>query len=271
MKNKKHITIISLLVILIATLSATYLSYQRHQTSSPIDYQEIREKGRIRVATIRSHIGYLSSESGAEGYSYEIVKKMADTDSLELEIILINDIKDATEGLNQGRYDIIAYPIPKTVETVQKASLTLPLFGTRQVLVQRVDSITRQPSITTYKQLDSAEIYIPAHSPHILRLKNMEKEIAVSIKLIDVPESTTEKLVGKVANGTIPMTVCDYLQAKKLQQKYSNIDLSLPIGFEQKYCWAVHKQATQLLDRINIFLSEFLISTDYMLLYSNYY
>lgn len=268
MKKRKRIILAILLCSILTVVIVQYSLHKQHST--PRDYQEIRDRGRIRVATTRGEIGYLSTDEQIKGYSYEMVKKMTDRDSLELEVVLLDDIETAIKGVQQQQYDLIAFPIPKTAAMAEKISLTTPLFSTKQVLIQQVDSLTNRPTITQHKELDSTTIHLPIDSPHRLRLKHIEEEIVIDMTLITVSHST-EELVKQVADGTIQLTICNYLQAKKLQQQYPNIDLSLPISFEQKYCWGVSKDSPQLLDRVNIFLSELLISTDYMELYSNYY
>jgi membrane-bound lytic murein transglycosylase F len=148
----------------------------------------------------------------------------------------------------------------------------MPFFTTHQVLVQRVtnDSVSKRMIV---KQLDLADdtVYLPVHSPHKMRLQHLSNEIASPITVLELKGKSTEQIVQMVAGGKIKYTICDEQIAQKLKIQYPNIDVSLPIGFEQDQAWVVHKDSPKLLQELNDFLEDFIGSEAYWKIYRKYY
>ena len=231
------------------------------------------ETGKLRVATEKSRVGFALGEKTALGFNYEIVKAFAHSMDLELEISLVNNMDSAITGLHQNKYDLVACNIPNTSEMQKKVNLSVPLLNSRQMLIQRTgnDSVAPDTLVTDHRMLHNQKIYIAGGSPFRFRLENLSGEIADTIHITEVESATTEKLVKAVSEGKIKYTICDELQARKLSAQYSNIDFSVPVGFNQHFCWAVDKKSLRLLHEINEFLNDFLQSDDYWNIYRKYY
>ena len=82
---------------------------------------------------------------------------------------------------------------------------------------------------------------------------------------------STEQIVHLVALGKIKYTICDEQIAQQFKLQYPNIDVSLPIGFEQEQAWAVHSGSPKLLEELNSFLNDFIGSSAYWKIYRKYY
>ena len=241
-------------------------------TKSPIhDLPYIIESGRLTVLTDSSSIGFSVRGDSVSGFQYEIVKAFADSLGLDLIISEKNDIKACMEGLNSGNYDIIANFIPVTTELGKNALFTIPFFISREVLVQRrsKDS-SRSKKVKKHLDLANDTIYIPVNSPFKIRLSHLSKEIAEPIHIIEMNKGS-EQMVRMVALGKIKYTICDEQFAQRLKLKYSNIDVSIPIGFSQKKAWVVHLNSPQLLEKLNAFLTDFIGSSAYWNIYRKYY
>ena len=74
-----------------------------------------------------------------------------------------------------------------------------------------------------------------------------------------------------VSEGEIKYTVCDELQARRLQKKYSNINIETAVGFNQPLAWAVSPNSKELLEQLNHFLNDFLSSSEYWNIYRRYF
>jgi membrane-bound lytic murein transglycosylase MltF len=236
------------------------------------DLPEIEKSGRLTVVTDSGSIGFKVKDNKVSGFQYELVKAFADSLGLELVISKQNDLKSKMEGLQDGDYNIIASLIPVTTEFKNEATFSIPLFTTRQVLIQRIQSDSAQSKqITKHFQLANDTIYISENSPYKMRLQHLSNEIANPIEIIEVKNVSTEQLVHLVSVGKIKFTICDEQLAQKLKQIYPNIDISLPIGFVQQEAWAVHPKARKLLTELNEFLEDFIGSSAYWTIYRKYY
>ena len=80
------------------------------------------------------------------------------------------------------------------------------------------------------------------------RLVNLNSELGGGIQIHEVTNDsiTTEDLITQVAQGKIPYTVTDNDLAKLNKTYYSNLDISLPVSFDQRSSWAVRKDSPKL-------------------------
>ena len=258
-----------MILVMILTLNMTR---KGHIFNEQRDLSEIRQSGRLRVVTEKSSLGFKLYNDQIEGFQYELVKAFADSLGLELEINPENNIDSAIAGILENRYDLIAMNLPNTSEIKKKLAVSIPIISGRQMLVQQeIIDTTNVKAIRNHHLLTEDSICIPVRSPFRQRLENLSNEIADSIKIVEIPDKSTEDLVQMVSAGKIKYTICDELQAKRLKRIFTNIDISMPVGFTQQFSWGVNPSAGQLRDSLNIFLNDFLMSNDYWKIYRKYY
>lgn len=244
----------------------------RHNRSQIHDLPSIMKSGRLSVLTDSSRMGFSVKDDSVSGFQYEIVKAFADSLGLELVMTEQSDLNACLQDLKSGDYDIIANFIPLTTEWKKYALYTLPLFTSRQVLVQRLkEDSTQRKFISKHSQLANDSIYIPFHSPYKMRLNHLSDEIADTIHILEMKNLSTEQMVRLVSEGKIKNTICDEQFAKSLKLLYPNIDISFPLGFEQQQAWVVHLKSPLLLAKLNAFLADFIGSSEYWDIYRKYH
>lgn len=256
--------------VILLLVGCFFLIY--HSRNTIHDMPDIMKSGRLTVLTDSGSTGFKVKNDRVSGFQYELVKAFADSLGLELVISERNDLKNGMDGLKSGDYNIIASLIPITTELKKDASFTIPLFTSRQVLVQRIQSdSTKLKQISKHLQLANDTIYISENSPYKMRLLHLSNEIANPIHIIEMKNENSEQMVHLVALGKIKFTICDEQLAQKLKKIYPNIDISLPVGFVQQQAWAVHPKAYRLLRELNDFLEDFIGSSAYWNIYRKYY
>jgi len=267
MYNKTRISIVLAVLVLLITLGF----WLRHFKTQIHDLPDILSAGRITVVTDSTSIGISVVGDNVSGFQYEIVKAFADSLGVELVVVEENDLQASIQGLKSYDYQLIADFIPVTSEWKHEISFTTPLLSSHQVLVQRfVNDSTKEIAIKKQTDLANDTVYIPFHSPNKIILTHLSNEIADSINILEMNLSA-EQIVRQVANGKLKYTICGELFAEKLKSKYPNIDVSLPIGFEQQQAWAVNKKSPKLLEKLNEFLDDFIGSSAYWEIYRKYY
>lgn len=267
---KKNIRIAIASGLLLIIFGAVYFIFNRNQKIK--DWPDIVKNGRLNVLADSSSIGFSNIKGEVSGFQYEIVKVFADTMGLELAITEQNNISESISSLQSGDYDIIANFTPITSELNNKVKFTKPFFISRQVLVQILKADSGQHKMVK-KALELANdtIYIPEDSAYKLRLANLSDEIANPIVIIELKDKSTEQMVKLVVAGKIKQTICDERLAQKLKQKYLQIDISVPISFDQNMAWLVHTKSPLLLEKLNEFLNDFVGSPAYWAIYQKYY
>lgn len=258
--------------VLFAVLIAVALLVKQPDNSSVFrDLDKIIRYGKLRVVSENSNIGINRDEDGISGFQYEILKIFADSLGVELEIAMENDLKRCIDELNAGQHDIIAKYTPTTVEWQDTVSFTKPLLYSRQMLVQPIDPDTGRGRISHPYELAGDSVCIPQNSPHRMRLRHLSDEIADTIYIIEVENTTPEELATWVAEGKIRHTICHEQLTRKLRREYKNIDTSVPVSLIQPYSWMVSKRSETLLEKLDHFLCHFIGSNAYWNLYRKYY
>ena len=116
---------------------------------------------------------------------------------------------------------------------------------THQVLVQR--NSNKVPPLQNVTELIGKEVYVKP-GKYLDRLINLDKELGggILIHKVENDSVTTEDLIMQVSNGTIDYAVCDNDLAKLNKTYYPNLNISMPISFDQRASWAVRKTSPLL-------------------------
>ncbi len=247
------------IIIAVAFITMIVLFQRGNQKETGRDYAEIRTEGVLRVVTEYGELGYVFDikEDMARGFQYDLLRALADSLHLELKIDVENSFEKSIKGLKNGDYDLIARNIPITTELRKKIAFTDPILKNRQVLVQRtLRANDRQKPIRNQLHLAGKTLYVPEHSPFLLRLRNLAKEIGDSIYVKHIPHYEAEQLIIMVAKGDIDFAVTDEWTAQKAKKDFPEIDILTAIGFTQPEGWAVHKSSPELLEVLNHFINE---------------
>jgi len=228
----------------------------RHKEIPSRDYVEIEKEGVLRVVTEYNSVGYYVEGDTIAGFQYELSKAIEKISGLTVEIHLENNLSKSIEGLNKNEYDIIARNIPITTENRAQLAFTEPVMLNRQVLVQRTENANNGIApIRNQIDLAGKTLYIPQNSPGLLRIKNLQSEIADTIYVREDPLYSDEQLIYLVAEGDIDYAVVDHEIAVKNAGNFPQIDIETDISFTQLQAWAVRQNSTVLLDSLNNWLN----------------
>lgn len=144
----------------------------------------------IDVAIQYSPLALYSYADTLGGFSYELLKALAEQEGIKLKFHPIVTLEGVTDHLEKTNYNIIVANIPRTDNFDSRFRFTEPIYLDRLVLVQQKQDSTRVKS-----QLDLAgrEVWVPAQSPAATRLRNLAREIETRLSLwkmrVTVPNS----------------------------------------------------------------------------------
>ncbi len=269
MKSKKHL-IIYIIILFVALITMFILHRSVRYTIR--DYNEIRSEGILRIVTEYNQSGYFVSGDTIEGFQYELSQAISDVSGLEVQIFLEMSLSESFIGLKNQKYDIIACNIPITSEIKENYLFTDPVVFNKQVLVQRTteanDSI---PPVRNQLELAQKTLYIPANSPALLRIQNLQHEIGDTIYIVEENRYSSEQLIIMVAKGDIDYAVCDLQIATVAKKQFPEIDIDTDISFTQLQSWAVRKESVTLLDSLNHWFLEIRNNGMYNDIYKRYY
>jgi len=236
------------------------------------DYYEILSSDTITAVTEYNSISFYADSDSISGFHYELVKAFARDKGLTAIITPEMSFEKRLQGLNNGTYDILAYGIPQTNEWKDSLALTIPIILSKQILVQRKPEYD---STFTYIQsqinLANKTVYVEKGSPSIMRIRNLEEEIADTIFINEIDKYGPEQIIAMVAHGDIDYAVIDENIAQASIDSFPQLDITRGISFTQFYSWGVNKKSPILLDSLNNWLSHFLEGNEYIELKNRYF
>ena len=173
------------------------------------------------------------------GYDYELITAIAIDRGLTLKVNIAPSLSRAIEMLDSGKVDLIAYEVPITAEYKEKVVACGPENITTQVLVQ--PKLGEEELITDVTDLVGKDVYVEADSKYEARMNNLNQELGGGIRIHPVSRDTmiTEDLIAMVSEGKIPLTVVDSDIALINKTYYNDLDINMPLSFEQRSGWAV--------------------------------
>lgn len=243
------------------------------------ELKRILEAKEMKVVVDYNSTNYFVYRGQPMGFQYELLKAFADELGVELKLHISNNLTESFEGLNSGKYDLIAKNLTVTKERSSIVDFTEPLALTRQVLVQRIpkgaDHLSQngQNNLLVKDQLDLAgkTVHVQRNTVFVQRLKNLSDEIGENITVIEDTIYGVEQLITLVANGTIDYTICDENVGLVNQKYYPWIDVSTPISFNQKLSWAVRKNSPEWKSVLDNWIVKYKDTDDYKYLYKKYF
>jgi len=245
-----------------------------------IDWEQIKERGKLKAITSYSSTSYFIYRGQPMGYEYELLERLADHLDVELEIVVADNLNDVFEMLKKGEGDLIAHMLTITKQRKKRVDFTEPHTQAKQVLVQRKPENWRrmmrhkieEQLIRNQINLIGKTVHVRKNASYYERLQHLEKEIGGDITIEAVPGTLeTELLIQQVADGEIDYTVADKNIAM-LNKTYNPIlDVQTPISFPQRLAWVVRKNSPELREKVNDWIRGMKKTSDYYVIYNKYF
>lgn len=232
-------------------LFVLFSSCKVEQKEKVHDFTEIKKSGELTVITLNSSLSYFIYKDEPMGYDYDLCKDFCDHYGLELKVKVAENTNRLLEMLGKEEGDIVAYPIAVQNELKDSIIYCGPEQISHQVLVQRANK--NDTLVWDVTELIGKEIYVKDNTKYHKRLLNLDSELGGGIIIKDIEKDTItdEDLIAMVSQGKIKYTVSDEYIAKLNKTYYRNINVSLPLSFEQRSTWVVRKNAPDLAKALN--------------------
>lgn len=224
----------------------------------------------LSVAIEMSPLSYFLSNDTAQGYDYDMLRDISSRHNVPMVFHPFTRLDDALNGLENGTYDLVAASLPATTALKERFRLTEPVYLDKQVLVQRRDTSTGAPAITSQEQLLKDTLWIAEGSPFITRLQNMSNELGDTIHVISEKDYSPEHLAILTALGEVKQAVVNEEVARRIAKDYPVLDISTPISFNQFQTWAVAPRDSVLADSLDSWLKAFKETPAYTQLRAKY-
>lgn len=237
-------------LLFLLCISALF-SCKKKQPEQINDFEQIKAKGELTIITLNSSTSYFIYKDEPMGYDYDLVQDFCEDNGLKLNVKVAENVTKLVEMLKRGEGDLIAYEL--AIQNDLKDSLIYCGLSqiSHQVLVQRANK--GDTLIKNEAELIGKEVSVIANSKYAKRLSNFNEELGggIIIKNVERDTVTVEDLIEMVSTGKIKYTLCDEYIAKLNKTYFRNIDISIPMSFDQRSSWAVRKDSPHLAQAIN--------------------
>lgn len=248
-KGLRHI-IIPCLVAIVISIAWGCKPGQQHPQIPLHDLEQIVDSGELVVLTLYSSTTYFDYRGQKMGFQYELSQQFADELGVKLRVETARTPTELVEKLLNGEGDLIAYTLPITKNGKDGLLYCGEEVITHQVVVQRRTG--KQPILKDVTDLIGKTVHVKPGKYHE-RLKNLNQELGggIDIQLVDNDSISHEDLITKVSQGAIDYTIADNDIARLNKTYYPNLNIDLPISFDQRASWAVRKDQPDLAAKAN--------------------
>lgn len=273
MAKRKHLFIGGGCVV-IALIILSFVLFA-HSYRRKTDYARIQHLSTLRVIVEPNSMSYqIVDIDSIAGLQALMIKQFAADHQID-RVVFINEpnLSAAIDSLLQNKVDILAWHIPIYNQMRQKINYTIPVFTSRQMLIQRKENKTDSIAfIRNQLELANQNVYILPGAFYRQRLNNLSKEIGDSIYIREIPNAVPSDLLNMLLERHIDYAVLDEFVARVLLKKapYRQLDMSTAISFTQNYSWALNPNTPVLCDSINTWLEVYLESKEYNKIYRQY-
>ncbi|NDW11514.1 lytic transglycosylase F [Bacteroides sp. 214] len=246
--------------LLLFSLLLTSCNHKKSTKETGYDLPQIVDSGELVVLTLNSSISYFNYRGQEMGFQYELAQQFAETLGVSLRMETANNVQELIEKLLNGEGDIIAYNMPITIPLKDSLLYCGKETVTHQVLVQR----GTEKVVKDVTELIGKEIHVRT-GKYYDRLNLLNKELGggINIQLVDNDSINSEDLIIQVAQGKIPYTVADNDLALLNKTYFPNLNVRLPVSYDQRSSWAVRKDCPLLAEAANKWHEENITSPAY--------
>lgn len=215
------------------------------------DFPQILQSDTLRVLTLNTSTSYFIYRDQPMGYHYDMIRDFCKHYGLVPEIIVAGNIRSMLQMLQDREADMIAYDIPVTNAWKDSVLYCGLQQISHQVLVQR--AAKGDTLLADVTGLIGKKVTVIGESKYRDRINNLNDELGGGI-FIDTVNSDTivvEDLIRMVSRGEITYTVADDDLAMLNHTYFRNLNVDIPVSFDQRSSWAVRKDTPLLADSLN--------------------
>jgi membrane-bound lytic murein transglycosylase F len=228
--------------------------------SSPVefDFDQIQERGVIRLATRYSSASYFLHHGLERGFEFEFFSEFAQQHGLRVEVVIPTENMDPIELLNLGQADVIAQNFAITPGRVRYIEFSEPYNLVDQVVVLPYQL---EDKITSLDSLAGITVTVRRGSSYYYSLLGLQ-EAGIDVIIDTVPEFTdTEALILAVAEGEIQATIADDNLFRASSIYITGVVEGPRITSRDLIAWGIRRNAPMLKDAVDEFItSHFRIS-----------
>jgi membrane-bound lytic murein transglycosylase F len=212
----------------------------------------VRASGKLVVVTRNAPTTYFQGPDGPGGVEYDMVRGLADSLNVDLELRIVNDVSEIAPMVARGHAHLAAGL------SITEARQQLVRFGQpyQRVHAQVVYRLGTEPP-RNVSELAGRQIEVAHGSSYAERLRVLVREHP-GLRWSEVKHESTEELLQLVWDGLLELTIADSNIVAIVRQYYPELRVAFSLDQPQALAWAFPKSddttlynfATRYLDKL---------------------
>ena len=221
------------------------------------DLSALERRGRLRILTEGSvKNSYLPRNGFPIDHELREASEFARSLGLEPEVVIIRDWEQLIPALIEGRGDLIAANLTVTPGRERQIAFSSPIGTTREQIV----SAANNDAIKSVDDLAGRTVYVTRGTSFEDSVMRLQRKIpGVQIGYLN-GTATHHDIFEQLAAGKIELAVDDDNVIRNALEYRSDIRPLFNLTEPRLLAWAVRRDASELLERLNEFLSRHLVT-----------
>ncbi len=256
-----------LYAVLLAAVIAAMVSLRTCRPAAPAA-QTGNGRDTLTVAITHTPYSYFVYGDTLGGLDYDMIRRMAADLGLTVKFVPVIHLATSLAALDSRQCDIVA-ALPPSPELRSKYLFSQGIYTDCPVLIQRRRA-NGKPTAASPLDLAGDTVHVERFSPSETRMRNVADETGADIAVAAHDDINDEALFALVLNGKIRYAVIGGSTAARLLAEHPELTADTQIAFPLPYSWLVRQSDSQLHERIEEWLGEFLGSDEYRALAEKY-
>ena len=234
----------------------------KQQGERPLrDWADIKSNRTLRVLTRNHPASYFVWRGELMGFDYDLLKQFAKENDLRLSMVVPGPDVDLAEALNAGMGDMVAASLTVTESRQQQG-----LKFTRPYMQVTEKVIAAKPLPKSKRELSAVELLagqqvavnpLTSFFANLNVLADSQKASELEpMEIVSVNGATTEYLIDAVVQGEYPYTIADSHLVDIESTYRDDFSVVAELPGERDIAWAVRKDQSALLSKLNAFLKK---------------
>ncbi len=240
--------------------SVLLLSACQIESEPKSEFEQIQERGVLRVGTLNNQLSYYIGPDGPAGLDYELARKFAEQLGVKLEIRPAFRQAELFPALKKGDIDIIATGLNQTSQAVQRFRPGPAYYYVSQQVVYKKGQLRPRDinQLINYQESKDEKagnedtnagaetLQIVEQSQFVPTLTALQKEHP-ELQFEIVGDADTRDLLKHVSTGELRFTVTDSVELSLAQRLYPDLALAFELTEDQPVSWFTRRSEDESL------------------------
>lgn len=228
--------------------------------------ETIKQKKELTVLIRNSPSVYYVGVDGPTGFEYDLVKAIADSLDMQLNLKIYYSVSDILNAIDKGEGDLAASAVTITKERREKYLFSDPYETVQQLVIYKRGHDYPED----LEDLGNFRILVGKNSSYDQRLKILKKKYP-GLTWETTDSLSTEQILQEVWKGNVECTIADNNLFELNRRYFPGLKSAIPISKEQSLGFVINNTNKYLQKYIDLWLKDFKKKKQLALLHNRYY